>query len=168
MVEPNKKLYNLIKCVRPNDCLISKAVDIRGVSKTIFYEYAANTLSTTNQEDKNDLSNMEEFEILSKEYVETICINDILQSMHKVPTILSIDIEGKDIDVLKDINFDKYKPLLIVAELAGYKFRTDMHSKIKDFLESEGYVLLEYWDNEINGIFIVKERYKELTEKLHI
>ena len=48
---------------------------------------------------------------------------------------MSIDIEGGELEALKTLNFDIYKPLLIAVE---HNFRKD-RKDISDLLMSQGY-----------------------------
>ncbi len=62
----------------------------------------------------------DEFKIVKRYDVETISINDILNSMDKCPDLITIDIEEMDLEVLKSMNFNIYKPLVIAAELNAW------------------------------------------------
>jgi hypothetical protein len=75
----------------------------------------------------------------------------------EAPTILNIDIEGKDKEVLESIDFNKYRPLIIITEMIKYNTKLNFQTKnaaIVEFLNSKGY--MEYAFTGINSIFIDK------------
>jgi hypothetical protein len=62
--------------------------------------------------------------------VETISYNSIVEKyLGKAPTILSMDIEGKDFEILSNIDFDKFRPVLIVTEMNKYDIKLSHSSK---------------------------------------
>lgn len=74
--------------------------------------------------------------------VKTISIMDLL-SKYQAPRdidYLSIDTEGSELDILKSLDYDKYKINIITCE----HNHTDARNKIRDFLYSKGYI----WANE--------------------
>jgi hypothetical protein len=57
------------------------------------------------------------------------------------PLFVAVDIEGHDLEVLVDMNLDKYGPLVLQIE-AGDDFDSGPVKKMIDYLESHGYSVL--------------------------
>jgi FkbM family methyltransferase len=56
--------------------------------------------------------------------------------------LLHVDTEGSDYDVLSQVNFDKYKPLVVLYE--HLHLSIDERTKAKSMLEASGYEVVEY------------------------
>ena len=56
---------------------------------------------------------------------------------------VSIDVEGHELNVLKGINFKKYKPNLVVIEFINYKNKEFYEQEIQDILNSELNIYME-------------------------
>lgn len=80
----------------------------------------------------------------------------IMQNFETYPVLLSIDIEGLDLVVLRDLDFSCYPIPVIVAETCRYN-RTHIRPKdntIAEFMLSQSYEV--YADTYINTIFVNK------------
>ncbi|SEB28289.1 FkbM family methyltransferase [Paenibacillus sp. 276b] len=157
LVEANPELIPELKFHRHRDIVLNKLVDTSSNNKIEFYILSGDGLSTP---DKDSISKIREInpniEIVDTKLVETISYNDIVENyLGKSPTILSIDIEGKDIEIIRSIDFDKYRPVLIVIEMISYdvflNYQTK-NSEVYNFLKSKDYE--EYAFTGINSIFI--------------
>lgn len=76
--------------------------------------------------------------------VTTRTLTDIIANtrFHGRPIdLLSVDAEGHDINVLKSLDFETYKPRFVVAELHEKDVRKILASEINQFLEAKGYAL---------------------------
>jgi hypothetical protein len=97
-------------------------------------------------------------------------INDIIAEHFATrPDLLSLDIEGLDLSVLKTLNFDRYPIPIVCVETCMY---SEDHIRPKDvtiesFMRSKGYET--YADTYINTIFVnhawfygARARFKEI------
>ena len=78
--------------------------------------------------------------------IKTNTINNIIEnSVYKNNEIdfVSIDVEGHELNVLKGINFKKYKPNLVVIEFINYKNKEFYEQEIQDILNSELNIYME-------------------------
>ncbi|MDD3413827.1 MAG: FkbM family methyltransferase [Lachnospiraceae bacterium] len=167
LVEPNPLLTNIIKCVRPEDRLITKAVDIHNSGKTTFYELnssALGTIAIDKLEDDVVSKISTDFEIIDTFDVETITINDIFESMEATPTLLATDIEGLDYEVIKSIDFNKYRPRIILTELIAWGAKKDEKREMVEFLSDMGYRHFEI--NGGNGFFLMEEDFTILHKNI--
>ena len=80
--------------------------------------------------------------------ITTSTLNKIIEnSIYKDKEIdfLSIDVEGYEIEVLKGLDFDKYKPKLVVLEFSDHDIKEFYNQKINDILKSQ---LNEFMENK--------------------
>ena len=91
--------------------------------------------------------------------IQLIPMNFILEEI-KLPSFISIDIEGLDYKVLKSLNIQKYRPAVIVAETLTFEPKTG-GKKIKKIIK----LMLEknykiFADTRLNTIFIDANKFK--------
>lgn len=157
LVEANPHLIPELKFYRHRDLILNYCIHTESGREIDFYILNGDGLSTPDYNTAVDFCKKNpNLKIIEKCSIETITFNDIIKThLGKAPTILSIDIEGYDIEVLKSINYDIYRPTIIVIEMIQYD--TDLAFKTKNediirFLESKNYD--EYAFTGINSIFI--------------
>lgn len=111
LVEANPESINLIKVVRKKQRVINAAIsDKRGQAP--FYVATDPALSSL---DINNIK-LNNGSVKEKIMINTRSVNDIL-SMQEKTAVLSIDLEGYDKRVLLDIDFERYHPEVICAEV---------------------------------------------------
>lgn len=153
LVEPNRDLWNIIQVARPQDTLIRKAVSSKH-GKTTFYSMKASTLSTLSIDKlDNDFCKQYDYFTVTETYdVDTITMDELLKGIGKVPDILSIDIEGYDLEVLSGIDYCTVRPKIIISELGAWGLKQQERENIIELLSSNNYILIT--DNHTNGIFV--------------
>jgi FkbM family methyltransferase len=80
--------------------------------------------------------------------VDTININELLNANNMfIIDYMSLDVEGYELEILKQIDFKKYKILYLTVEHATVK---KYQEEINSFLLSNGYRLSRHnkWDDE--------------------
>ena len=136
----NIKLFNVF---RKNDLNLAVAVsDKEGESDLYFYheKSALNTLSKKN-------ADFQKANITSIKKIKTQTINKIIEnSPYRDQEIdfLSIDVEGSEIAILKNFNFRKYSPKVIVVEFLDLSLKKleIKNLNINNILKSEIYKLV--------------------------
>lgn len=85
--------------------------------------------------------------------VPAININDLFTKIDFLPDILLIDAEGYDIKILQSVDYSRFKPAIIVAELGipSQSFR--------DFMDRNGYQIFSII-SACNTIFVLKEKWE--------
>ena len=163
LVEPDRNLKNIINAVRPRDVLINKAISLDGEPKEFYVlnASAVNTLMYNAVADEYK-EKMKDFGIKETYTVETITVNDCLEMLGNGLDVFSIDIEGMDYEVLNQMNFYKYRPKIIIAEMVALGVKEQQGDKIEKLLEKNGYFC--FHNNSLNGIY-VDEKYKELVKE---
>lgn len=89
--------------------------------------------------------------------VECMKVNDLFEKYFDSDEIdfLSVDVEGLDFEIISDIDFERFHPIIICVETSGYYMGKDEDGvKIIDFLLEKGYLV--YADTFLNTIFVLK------------
>jgi len=147
LVEPNEEMCRVIKSKRPKDiCLNVGAGKINGEAD--FYEFEQSTRSTfskeqalENERETGQKSNIKKQKIIS--------LNTIAEKYFKDRDIslISIDAEGLDFDVLSGFNFSQ-RPKVFCVEVS------EDDKRVQNLLESKGYKLVAQVFQ--NAIFVDK------------
>lgn len=126
-----------------------------------YYDFGDyHTLNTCSEEEKNNYIR-QGFNLKNTTKIEIICINDLIHDYFPDGRLdfLSIDIEGQDEEIIKNIDYDFVRPAIICVETAVYKSgKIDNMLSLVEFLKSKGYYLTA--DTSLNSIFIDERRSK--------
>ena len=157
-VEADASLISLIKESRPHDKVISVGVSVSGETEADFYVFDVDGLNTFSKEEADYRSGFGNCKVIDVIKVPLININDLIKdNFQSYPDLLSIDIEGLDLEVLKSLNYNLYPIPVICVETCQYSenhIRPKNHT-IRQFMESVGYEV--YADTYINTIFVNKK-----------
>jgi FkbM family methyltransferase len=157
-VEADKTLISLIKKTRPRDTVLNVGVSTSGEKEATFYIFNEKGINTFDKAEADKRVKSGSYSIREIVKVVLIDINNLIQeNFESYPTLLSIDIEGLDLPVLKSLDFKKYPIPIICAETCMYSenhIRPKDHS-IATFLLMQGYEI--YADTYINTIFVNKD-----------
>lgn len=82
-------------------------------------------------------------------------INDLLARIDYEPDIILIDVEGWDIKLLKAIDYEKYSPAIIMAEMGRIDDET------RSFMEKRGYSVFTTVSH-CNTIFVFKKKWEAM------
>lgn len=76
------------------------------------------------------------------------------------PNLISIDVEGLDLQILKTLNFEKYRPEVFCIETLQHSknYTETKNQDLISFLETQDYFV--YADTYINTIFCRRDAYK--------
>ena len=129
LIEPNPDMIGALKTKRPKDTVISAGIafdERRSAELHRFTEPAFNSFGEKNSPYASYLDSVS---------VPLVPLNDILAEHfpERAPDFLSIDAEGVDLAILRSINLNKHKPLVICIETsAGW-------NEYRDLLAPHGY-----------------------------
>lgn len=136
LAEPAKAWHPELRKNRPNAAIETRCVWKDSGSTLTFNETKTLHLSTVDSFSNSDMH--EASRQTGKRYdVETISLNDLLEK-HQAPDFidyLSIDTEGSEHEILKELNFDKYSFQVITVE-HNYTPQRDL---IFELLTKHGY-----------------------------
>ena len=154
LVEANPELIPHLRQHRHNDTIIHAAITDQDVSEIDFHLSPDNEISSLN---KDFVKAWKEGTVTDTIRVPAMRINQVFEQMHlpkHVDTILSIDIEGYDYNILADLDFEKHKPFIVMIE-PSEEFAPGTIAKMMTLLESKGYYL--YSQTFVNLIFMRQE-----------
>jgi FkbM family methyltransferase len=151
-IDANEALVAKHKRLRKRDIPVYAAVsDVE--EEVVFTEYAMHELSTISPEMRETQSG-NSAQIVSEKKLRTVTLTTILdQYLSPSVTIdfLSIDVEGHDFNVLRSLDFSRYRPKMIVIEMHNFQMKSYSTDVIYKYLTERGYVFIGYavW----NGYF---------------
>ena len=129
----NIRLFNL---ERPNEINICKCVSSDNSKKDLFFFHPGSSINTL---EKKTIKNKSNF---SLKKIKTFTLNSILED-HKVRHIdyFNLDVEGHEIDILKNFEIKYYKPKVISVEFIDYQMKKleFKNNNINRVLQSELY-----------------------------
>jgi FkbM family methyltransferase len=147
-IDPNPHLINKCKDKRPRDINLNAAVS-SSESFLEFFELEPHTLSTLNKEIAEDAIK-QGCKLLKRDKVKSYNLSSILK--REVPKLdsnrfllLSIDVEGHEVQVLKSNDWEKYSPAFIIIEVNRNQ------KEIISFLNDKNYDIV--FHNQTNAIF---------------
>jgi len=153
-VDADATFIPLVREVRPRDKVLNVAVSDSTDTEGTFYfmESGGSTLDKDEADRRTSLGTAAIGAVLKVPFVN---INDLIrQNFDTYPTLLSIDIEGMDLPVLKSLDLAAYPIPVICVETCMY---SETHVRPKDptiaeFLMTNGYEI--YADTYVNTIFV--------------
>jgi FkbM family methyltransferase len=162
-VEPDKNMVDHIKAMRPGNIVLNIGVGLSESSEATFYLFpaAVNGWSTFSKEEA--LIREKETKInFSTVKVPLKPVNKVIaEYFESYPNFISIDVEGLDLDILKSMDFEKYKPEVICVETVTFGYLNNTEEKIStisEFMHSKGY--FTYADTHINTIYCRNDAFK--------
>jgi len=161
LVEANPQLIGELKFYRSRDTILNKCIAPVSGENVEFYIMSGDGLSTPDYDGAMEtIERNPNLSIVDTVMVETISVNDIIaQYFSRPPVVLNIDIEGKEMEILRSIDFEKYRPLIIILETIPYRPRLVYEEKREDivsFMKEKNYT--EYAFTGINSIFVDREK----------
>jgi len=143
LAEPSPQWHEELKNNRPNTKIITDCIWKCSGEKLDFFVSDFGVSSTLVDFKYSDLSTMpgntqERIKNGKVVKVETISINDVMEKNFNgdAPSYLSIDTEGSEYEILKSLDFEKYRPVVFTIE---HNF-TNIENKIDELMISKGYV----------------------------
>lgn len=155
-IEPDPNFFSLLKKYRKRDKILQVGVGLENITEAELYvfpgEYSGwNTFMKTEAETRVNESGIKYHQVLK---VPLININEIIENhFENCPNLISIDVEGLDLQILKSLDFKQFKPEVICVESITFSI-TNQEIKIKEieeFMIANGY--FGFGDSHINTIF---------------
>ena len=164
-VEPNPVLYHKYKIVRPRDTVLNIGIGVNDNHEADFYQfpYHAHGLSTFSEKEalhwnETGMSGIGKIEYEKVIKIPLLNINSIIEKyLGAAPDLLSIDVEGLDLEILASLDYNKFGPKVICAETLSYDENQKGYKNhaISDLLHSKGYEV--YADTRVNTIYCLKD-----------
>lgn len=142
VVEPNPLFVAKLKAVRPRDVVIDKGIGVGGAKIGKYFEFIGDGQTNTFSEEQ--VKRLEGLGVKPAQVSEMplIGINDVLASSFpkKAPSLLSIDTQGSELAILKELDFSRWKPPIICANTLAIDTGLPI-VEITTFLASKGYTV---------------------------
>lgn len=160
LVEANPKLAHELEKERSGDIVLNKCISGKSGEKLDFNILNLDGLSKVGDVSDILLENPDA-KIEETVQLETISVNDIIEQYFggKFPLVLNLDIEGLEKQILESIDFEKYRPMIMIIEMIPYSkelVRGQKDIELLEYVKSKGYD--EYAFTGINSIFIDRSR----------
>jgi len=143
LVEPNPMYQERLHLHRPHDRIVAAGIGVTDATETDYYvirgQPALNTFSLDQVAFLRGSTTAYVVERVVK--MPLISINHLFEKyVGKAPDLVSIDIEGMDLAVIRTIDFEKYRPGAFIAETVRMGTPNE-DSSIAEFLAAKGYVV---------------------------
>jgi FkbM family methyltransferase len=154
-VEADRTLIPAIEQVRPEDKILNVGVSADGRDTAVLYVFDVNGMNTFDKDEADRRAASGKYKVTDRITVKLVEINSLIRENFATwPDLLSIDIEGLDLAVLKSLDFDKYPIPVVCVETCRY---SENHIRPKEpaittLMTSKGYEV--YADTYINTIFV--------------
>ena len=159
-IDPNKFSIELFNFLRPDDLNYNLAISNKGGQGEFYYQKKLSKLSTL----KKAIAKGVFQENFKTKEITTSRLSDLIDKTkfkNKKIDFLNVDAEGSDLDVLKSLNFDIYRPKIICVEIItnpslapGYQFSTV--TKLEDSEIYKFLIKLNYsktWSGVFSHVF---------------
>ena len=167
LVEPNARLCQRLKQVRPRDQVLNVGVGLaENVTEADFYLFPAEAdgLSTFSLQ---EAKHWEEVGLNGRKYkveavlkMPLISLNHIIERYFtECPDFVSLDVEGWDLKILQTFDFAKYSPAVFCVETLAYREdgTTYRVTELNDLFASKGY--FSFAQTTANDIFVNQKLY---------
>ncbi|HSB92121.1 MAG TPA: FkbM family methyltransferase [Flavitalea sp.] len=162
-IEPDEDCFTLLKKCRRRDILLQAAISSTPGTAELYVfpdPYTGwNTLSKTEAESRQQQTGIQ---IRKVTPIPVLHINDVMSKyFNPHPNLLSLDVEGLDLEILESIDFDKHCPEVICVETITFSMNQEEQkiSEIASFLLSKNYFI--FGDTHVNTIFCHRDFYKK-------
>lgn len=150
-IDLDKDNIDLFNTSRPTDTNINVAVSDKVGEVDLFFYHKKSPINTIDKK----TSEFQKAKVSSIKKIQTNTLNNIISSSKfndKSFDLLSVDVEGHELNVFKGFDFDKYSPNVIVAEyldlnvkrleIKNLSIENIINSELYNFLISKGYILV--------------------------
>ncbi|WJS95140.1 FkbM family methyltransferase [Flavobacterium johnsoniae] len=128
-----------------------------------FFIISSPTLNTFSKEEAHNYQKEGDYKIERIEKIKVKTLSNVLNEFCKgiFPQFLSIDAEGVDEVIIKEIDFEKNFPLVICLETISFSTTGNGIKNVEliNYITSKGY--LAYADTYINTIFVKKDQWQK-------
>lgn len=155
-IDANANLIELHRRLKPKDQSIFAAIAQHQQTLT-YTQFEGETLMASLDPEFVRTRVANGLRIRSESVLKTQTLTEVLVQSHAPNRfeLLSVDVEGLDLEVLKSLDFDQFRPRMIVVEILGYDLENYSSEPIFEFLSTKGYRLAGY--THMNAIFIERD-----------
>lgn len=138
LVDPISRNARLLKLLRPRDLVLECLVG-KGKAEIQFWEFEPYEYSTADKNVANKILQIEGIRLKKRTWLGVKTLAEITKDCDaSVPSLLSIDCEGFDLEVLESNNWIKFRPTVICIEEWDFKFDLE-ETEIGSYLRNLNY-----------------------------
>lgn len=142
LVEPNPALTEQLRAVRPGDIVVQAGIGVTAQAEADYYEIKGNPMLNTFSPDHVAELQKDQAESVVERVVKMPLLNInavIAEHLGTAPDILSTDVEGLDLAILRSLDLSRFRPGVICAETLQ-TLRTGRMAPISAYLTARGYI----------------------------
>jgi len=160
-IEPDPQLFPAFPRHRPRDVNLNVGI-ARSPGRMTYYRMSDPALGTFCEEEALRLSSEEGIAIEDRLEVPVDTIQNVLASCRCRPDFLTIDAEGKDLEILEAYDFAAHRPAVVCVETISFSLHGDgrKNEAVARCMVDRGY--RTYADTYVNTIFVDDARFRSL------
>ena len=137
LVEANPQLIPELKLYRHGDVILNKCIAPISGQMVDFYLMSGDGLSTMNLSEAEEKIRINSLLNITKiVQTETISINEVIDTYFGIaPDLLSIDVEGIELQIMESLDMAKYRPLIVIIETIPYHKGLQIEQKNQTLIE---------------------------------
>ncbi len=159
-IEPDPTLFKTLKSKRSRDNCLNIGVGLTEQKSADFYVMSTKTLNTFSREEAERYQSYGKNRIEQVIPIPLVPINSVIaQYCTSKPNFISLDVEGMDLQILKTLDLNIWRPEVFCIETLTYTEDNaeEKITEIIDYMLANGYML--YADTYINSIFVDKTKW---------
>lgn len=165
-VEPDSSLHAALRRGRRRDVNLNIGIGPRE-GELDFYVMSRRTLNTFSAGEARKYVEEHGLRIVDTRRIRVQTFAQVVDSyMGRTPDLVSLDVEGLDLDILRSIDFSRYRPHVFCLETISYAGADGSGVKspeIHALMQQNEYRL--YADTYINSIYVAESSWRALREK---
>ena len=165
-VEPDPSLYAGLRRRRRHDVNLNMGIGPREAEMD-FYVMSSRALNTFSAIEARKYVEQHGLRILDTRRIRVQTFAQAVDThLGRTPDLVSLDAEGLDLDILRSIDFSRYRPHVFCVETISYAGRDGSGIKnleIHALMLQHGYML--YADTYINSIYVAASSWRTLGTK---
>ncbi len=155
LVEPNTALAESLRSVRPEDTTLVAGIGLTAEAEADYYLMSDPAWNTFSKEEAEHMQEATKGDVSIQKVVKMplLDVNDVIAEYFggEAPTFVSIDAEGLHEDILKKIDYDRFRPKVICIETLVSGTANTIPA-IPAFMKKVGYVICG--STFVNSIFV--------------
>lgn len=165
-VEPDPSLHADLRRGRPRDVNLNIGIGARE-AELDFYVMSRRTLSTFSASEARKYVERHGLRIVDTRRIRVQTFAQAVDThLGRTPDLVSLDAEGLDLDILRSIDFSRYRPHVFCVETLSYSGGDGggvKNSEIHALMLENGYRL--YADTYINSVYVAASDWRALGNK---
>jgi FkbM family methyltransferase len=153
-IEPDPSLIAAFHKRRPRDLNLN--VGVGGCSGTLpFYIMSTQTLNTFSEVEAKAVSREGKVAIEKVIDIPVVTVNDVIKDhFSRPPDIISLDVEGMDLAILRSLDFANYRPKVLCVETITFSDHRQGRKipEIAEIMRDNRY--FAYADTNVNTLFV--------------